>query len=460
MDPPLRMVGTVQQPETRYAASDGLSIAYQVVGDGPLDVVLVPGFISHVDLNWELPPLGGALRRLSNVARVVVFDKRGTGLSDREFGHGTLEERMDDVRAVMDAVGMERASIYGISEGAPISLLFAATFPERVERLALFGGFARIAWAPDYPDGTPREAFVRMLDWLEQRWGSGEVFGRFLSGADDPEVARRFLERFERYGSTPRVAREMMAHNYEIDVRAALPAVTAPTLVVHHRGDRVIPATWGRYIADHLPDARYVALDGDFHGSWRKDEVDPVLDLVEQHFTGSASATVPGERVLATVMFTDIAGSTGLAATMGDARWRALLDAHDATVREELARHRGREIKTTGDGFLASFDGPARAIRCASAIIERCGAMDLDVRGGIHTGECEQRDEDLSGMAVHLAARLVDLAGPRELLVSQTVRDLVVGSGIAFDDRGMRTLRGVPGSWNVLAVVEHAAATP
>jgi class 3 adenylate cyclase/pimeloyl-ACP methyl ester carboxylesterase len=457
---PLRMVGTVQQPETRYARSDGLSIAYQVVGDGPLDVVLIPGFISHVDLNWELPPLAEALRRLSKVARVLVFDKRGTGLSDREFGHGTLEERMDDLRAVMDAARMERASIYGISEGGPISLLFAATFPERVERLALFGAFARIAWAPDYPEGTDRDTFAGLLDWIERRWGSGEVFGRFISHPDDPEAAARFLERFERYGCTPRVAREMMAHNYQIDVRAALPTVTAPTLVVHHRGDRVIPAPWGRYIADHLPNARYVALEGDFHASWRKGDLDPVLDLIEQHFTGSASATVPSERVLATVLFTDIAGSTGLAASLGDARWRALLDDHDAIVRAELARHRGREVKNTGDGFLAAFDGPARAIRCASAIIDRCGAMDLGVRAGIHTGECEQRDEDLSGMAVHLAARLVDLAGPRDLLVSQTVRDLVVGSGIGFDDRGTHDLRGVPGSWNILAVVEHAPAAP
>lgn len=450
----------MQQPETRYARSDGLSIAYQIVGDGPLDVVLIPGFISHVDLNWEFPPLAEALRRLSKVARVLVFDKRGTGLSDREFGHGTLEERMDDVRAVMDAAGMERVSIYGISEGAPISLLFAATFPERVERLALFGGFARIAWAPDYPEGTEQDAFVRFLDRLERRWGSGEVFRNFVSHPRDPEAASRFLERLERYGCTPRVAREMMAHNYEIDVRAALPAVTAPTLVVHHRDDRVIPASWGRYIADHVPDARYVALDGDFHASWRKEDTDPVLDLIEQHFTGSASATVPRERVLATVLFTDIAGSTGLAASLGDARWRALLDDHDAVVREELGRHRGREVKNTGDGFLAAFDGPARAIRCASAVMARCGSMGLAIRAGVHTGECEQRDEDLSGMAVHLAARLVDLAGPGDLLVSQTVRDLVVGSGIGFDDRGRHTLRGVPGSWNVLAVTELAPAAP
>jgi pimeloyl-ACP methyl ester carboxylesterase len=440
-------------PETRWATSGDLSIAYQVVGQGPPDVVFVQGFVSHVELAWEMPTFGPVYARLASFARLVVFDKRGVGLSDRTPRLPTLEERMDDVRAVMDAAGVERAALIGISEGGPMALLFAATYPERTSALVLWATFARTSRGPDYPGGwAPEDIEQRGYEVIRSHWGTGQALRRISfqdAPADDPAVLQ-LLARYERYSATPRVAVETLRFGAETDVRHVLGAVSAPTLVVHRTGDPLIPVGDGRYLAEHIRGARLVELPGAFHLSAAHQD-GPVLDAIEDFLTGTrAHAAV--DRVLKTIVFTDIVASTARAAEVGDRRWRALLDAHEAAIRRELARARGVAVKTTGDGVLAAFDGPARAIRCAQAITAQARALGLAVRAGVHTGECELRGDDLAGIAVHIGARVADAAAPGEVLVTGTVRDLVAGSGIAFDDRGMHALRGVPGEWPLLAV--------
>jgi class 3 adenylate cyclase len=442
----------VDAPETRYAQSGDLSIAYQVFGDGEFDLVFVPGFISHCDLNWEIPLFQGLYSRFASFARVITFDKRGTGLSERTLGFGTAEDRMDDIRAVMDTVGCERAALVGVSEGGPLTLLFAATYPERATGLVLWDTFARVLVAPDYEIGAAPELADRLVDHLVSEWGTGRALPVIVAGIDDPALVA-LTARLERAAATPNSVREVMLRNSEIDVRSALPAVSAPTLVVHRRGDIIVPPAHGRYLADGIDGARYVELPGDWHVNTTPGAEDDAFDVIQEFLTGRRhEAPVAVDRVLKTILFTDIVDSTARAAAEGDRRWRDLLDAHDAAMRRALDRHRGEEVKTTGDGFLAAFDGPGRAISCAQAVASDARELGLEVRAGLHTGECEVRGDDLAGIAVHIGARVSSLAGPGEVLVTSTVRDLVAGSGIEFDERGMHELKGVPGEWRVLAV--------
>jgi pimeloyl-ACP methyl ester carboxylesterase len=436
--------------ETRYARSGDLSIAYQVVGKGP-DVVFVPGSLSHVELGWETPPSSLMYRRLSQFSRMITFDKRGTGLSDRSAELPTLEERMDDVRAVMDAAGCEKAAVIGVSEAGPMALLFAATYPERVTALVLWGTFARMTWAPDYPDGIDAQVAERFCDHIEQSWGHGRVLPLIsIQDAPDDEAMRSQLARFERNSATPAMAAAANRFSLRIDARPALSAISAPTLVVHRTGDPLIRVANARYLAEHIRGARLSEFPGDFHFSVTEKDQD-VLDEIETFLTGTQQQHEI-DRVLKTVVFTDIVGSTAQAVHMGDRRWHELLDAHDSAVRREVVRFRGQEVKTLGDGFLVSFDGPTRAIGCAQAITAGASAIGLEVRAGLHSGECETRGEDLAGVAVHIGARVAGLAAPGEVLVTSTVRDLVGGSGIEFEDRGPHTLKGVPGEWQLLGV--------
>jgi class 3 adenylate cyclase len=443
------------EPATRYAQSpDGVSIAFQVHGEGPGDLVFVPGFVSHVELIWEEPAIARFLRRLASFSRLIVFDKRGQGLSDRLGRPPTLEESMDDLGAVMDAAGSERAAIFGISEGGPMSALFAATYPERVSSLALYGTFARMVRAPDFPEGVREERFDGWAEMVRGEWG-GPVGVDLWAPSDkgNPEF-ERWWARLLRQGTSPSGAIELMNLYREIDVRAALSAIAVPTLVLHRRDDRLVPLRQARYLADRIAGARYVELDGADHIPMAGDQ-GALLDEVEEFLVGSR-ATHDVDRALATVLFTDIVGSTETAAQLGDRRWRDLLERHDATVRRALAVHRGREVKTMGDGFLATFDGPARAIRCATAIQEELSQSGLEIRSGIHSGEVETIGEDVGGMAVNIGARVGALAAPGEVLVSSTVRELVVGSGIEFEARGSHRLKGAPDEWRLFAVVGGA----
>ena len=442
----------VRRSDIRYCPSaGGIDIAYQVVGDGPVDLVFVSGFITHLDLSWELPHFAW-LEQLDGVARVITFDKRGTGLSDRSLGFGSLEERADDIRAVMDAVGSERAFLHGVSEGGPMSILFAASFPERVRGLILYGAAARFSQAEDYPIGVPVvDAF---FDFIAREWGNGKVFELFIQNAIDAAAARRLIARFERSACTPKMAVEIMRRNSEIDVRPTLSTITAPTFVIHTVGDPVVPVALGRYLAEHIPEARLLELPGAFHGSWQPDDVarwrDAVLDFLVA--AGGAPARPPN-RVLATVLFTDIISSTELAGRVGDHAWHTLLDQHDRIAQGEIARFGGRLIKTTGDGMLATFEGPGRGIGCARTVADALRPLDLRIRAGVHTGEVELRGDDVAGMGVVIARRICDLAGVDEILVSRTVKDLVTGARIEFADRGSHGLKGVPEEWNLFAVI-------
>lgn len=434
--------------ETRYAKSGDVHVAYQVAGDGPIDVVLVPGFVSHLETIWE-PPLDAFVERLASFSRLILFDKRGTGMSDPTVGVATLEERMDDVRAVMDAAGSEQAALFGVSEGGPMSLLFAATYPERTRALVLYGAIPRWLRAPNYPPGLPEAAHERVVDVLEAGWGTGVGLEGFAPSRADDEGFRAGWARLERLGASPGAMQRIMEMMKDIDVRHVLPTVSVPTLVLHRRDERVVPVEAARYIAERIEGARLIELPGEDHIPF----VDPdqILDPVEEFLTGQRPEPRV-DRALATVLFTDIVGSTERTAEVGDRRWRELLDAHDRAIRAELDRHRGREVNTTGDGFLATFDGPARAIRCAAAIREAARRVGLEVRAGLHTGELEVRNGDVTGIAVDIGARVAGLAEPGEVLVSRTVTDLVAGSGLAFADRGEHELKGVPGHWGLYAV--------
>jgi pimeloyl-ACP methyl ester carboxylesterase len=442
-------------PVTRYAKRGNLSIAYQVVGDGPFDVVFVPGFVSHLDLFWEVPTMGRIWQRLASFARLITFDKRGVGLSERSVAIPTLEERMDDLHAVMDAAGSERAALVGISEGGAMSLAFAATHPERTIALVLWGSYARVLAAPDYPIGMDEAMVEQTLGWIDKVWGTGKAAGALMfSAARGDEAALELMARGERSAATPATALASLRFGIACDTRDVLPAISVPTLVVHRQGDPFVPVALGRYLAEHIAGARMLELPGNFHIGAAADSNDDALDEIEEFLTGVRPERAPDvDRVLATILFTDIVGSTGKAAELGDKGWRELLDAHDAAVRAELARTRGREVNHTGDGFVAAFDGPARAIRCAQAITAAARRLGLAVRTGLHTGECTVRGDDLSGLALHIGARVADLAGPGEVLVTNTVRDLVLGAGFRFQDRGVQPLRGVPGEWRILAVV-------
>jgi class 3 adenylate cyclase len=438
-------------PETKYARSGDVHIAYQVFGEGELDVVLVNGFTTHVELVWEYEPARAVLEGLASFARVIAFDRRGSGLSDPVVEAPTLEERMDDVRAVMDAAGSQRAALLGVSEGVTMCLLFAATYPERVSALVCSGGMARSTEAEDYPWAAPVDALREAgQELVGPHWGQGAIIELAApSHADDPE-ARAFFARMERASASPGMLASLVQMFLDLDVREVVPNVHVPTLVLHRTHDHLVHVGNGRWLAEHLPNARLVELPGEDHVMWFEDP-ERVLGEVKEFLTGTRYAPEP-DRILSTVLFTDIVDSTRTAAELGDRRWRELLDRHDRAVREALERAGGREVKSTGDGFLATFDGPARAIRCARAIHDACEPLGIRVRAGIHTGECEVMGDDIGGIAVHIAARVSSLAGPGEVLVSRTVRDLVAGSGIEFDDRGEHTLKGVPDSWQLLAV--------
>jgi pimeloyl-ACP methyl ester carboxylesterase len=431
-------------PETRYARAGDVSIAYQAFGSGRLDLVLLSTFWNQIEHHWELPSFAHALERLGSFARVIMLDKRGSGLSDRVSGTPSAEERMDDIRAVMEAVGSRRAALLGASEGGTLSALFAATYPERVEALVIYGSMAR--WA----DTLSESALEFMNEYFESGWGSGDLAAVIAPTLSEDEDFHRWFGRLERLTATPGVAKQLTSWTAEIDVRAALPAITAPTLVLHRTDDMAAPIEGGRYLAEHIPGARFVELPGDEHYPFVGD-VDLVVDEIEEFLTGERPRHVI-DRALATVLFTDIVGSTERAAALGDRRWHNLLQRHDAVVRRELERFGGREIKRTGDGFLATFDGPARGIRCAAAIRDALAGLGLEVRSGLHTGECELFDGDIGGIAVHIAARVNGLAGAREVLVSGTVKDLVVGSEIEFAPRGDAELKGIPGRWPVFTV--------
>jgi class 3 adenylate cyclase/dienelactone hydrolase len=444
-------------PLTRYARSGDVSIAYQVLGDGPFDIVFVPPMVSNVELGWDVPNVHTFLERLASFSRLIHFDKRGTGMSDRVVGAPTLETRMDDVRAVMDAAGSERAALVGWSEGVAMSCLFAATYPERAWALVLYGGKARELRAPDYPWG-PTEAEALRAIAEERAAGDPTALAEDMARSGMPtasaaEVAA--LTRMFRQSASPGALETLSRMNIQIDIRHVLPAIRVPTLVLHNTRDRWVDVERGRDLARRIPGAAFVEFPIDGHITPAAD-LPPVVDEIERFLRdvwGTAAAAQEPDRVLATVMFTDIVGSTTKASQVGDAQWRQLLERHHALVRRELMRARGNEVDTAGDGFLAAFDGPARAIRCACAITESVKELGLDVRVGLHTGECELIDGKVAGIAVHTGARVAAKANPGEVLVSSTVKDLVAGSGLAFEDRGAHELSGIPGEWRLYTVV-------
>ena len=429
----------MEPPETRYAKSGDVHIAYQVVGNGPLDLIYVPGFVSNMDVQWEMPEWAYFFSRLAAFSRLLLFDKRGTGLSDRVAGVASLEERVDDVRAVMDAAGSQRAALFGQSEGGPMSLLFAATYPTRARALVLYGTVAR------HPTLVSDERLDVEIERIGRLWGTGEyIVGRYVPSGMSEELARRVFARWERQSASPSAAMAIRRMLREIDARHILPSIRVPTLIMHRVGDSAIGVEAARYLAANVPGSKYIELPGTDHVfQYERDVVDRVVGEAQEFLTGSRHEVEP-DRVLATVLFTDIVDSTKRAADIGDRQWRSLLDRHDRAVREQLARFRGREVKNLGDGFLATFDGPARAVRCAAAIAQDVKPLGIDVRSGLHTGEIELKRDDIGGIAVHIAARVADLAGAGESLVSSTVRDLVAGSGLRFADRGLHALRGLP----------------
>lgn len=431
-------------PATRYALSGDVNIAYHVMGDAPVDIVLVPGVVSHIDGLHELPGYTAFLRRLSSFARVIIFDKRGQGLSDRMTGAPSLEQRMDDVRAVMEAAGSRRATVMGFSEGAAMSLLFAASHPDRVSGLILFGGYATASF---------RLALIeeRISQQMKQ-WGSGAMIKKTVS--HDRPVSAETMERFgrlERMCVSPGALKALVLLNSQIDIRPVLPSIRVPTLVLHRRTDPSVPVEAGRALAQLIPGARYIEYpDGD-HGFWSGD-TEALLGDIEEFATGQRhGAAADLERILATVLFTDIAGSTQSAVELGDQRWRLLLDEHDRLGRQIVERHRGQLIKTTGDGILATFDGPGRAVRCALAFATAARDIGVPLRAGLHTGEIESRGADVGGIAVHAAARVMAHALPGEVLVSRVVTDLVAGAGLHFSERGSHELKGLPGRWDLFA---------
>jgi class 3 adenylate cyclase len=444
----VRDLSVVDVPDVRYAKSGDVNIAYQVVGDGPLDLVFVPGFVSHMEVDWELPAYAHIFERLAAFSRLILFDKRGTGLSDRPGGLPDLETRMDDVRAVMDAAESERAALFGYSEGGPMCCLFAATYPERTTALVLYGTYAkRQDPDDDYPWAATREEREAYADEVEQEWGVESDLARYVSNAD--EAMERWWQRRARASASPGAAKALILMNSQIDVRHVLSSIQVPTLVLHRRGDQDSSPNDGRYIADRVPGALFVELDGADHVPWS--DSDQIMDEVEEFLTGVRP--VPAhERVLATVLFTDIASSTEKAVALGDRAWRMVLERHHETVRHELVRWRGQEVDTAGDGFLATFDGPARAIRCACATRDSVRELGLEIRAGVHTGEIELVGGKPAGISVHTGARVSAAAAPGEVLVSSTVKDLVAGSGLEFEERGEHELKGVPGSWRLYAV--------
>lgn len=435
-------------PTTRYAKSGDISIAYQAFGDGPIDLVMVPGSFTHLEHSWTNPALVRVAERLASFSRLIRLDKRGMGMSDRGAEVGTLEDRMDDVRAVMDAAGSERAAIYGVSEGGSMAALFAATHPDRTIALVLFGTFPRTLAAPDWP-GIPPEVFEATIEAAVERFGHGPPLDLWAPSVAGDAREQEWWGTHQRMSVSPGAMRAHMRLQAEIDVRAVLPTIRCPTLLLHRKDDRVIPVAASRYMASRIPGATLIELDGADHLPYG--DMEPALGAVEEFLTGTRHAPPP-DRVLATIVFTDVVGSTTMAASEGDLRWRQLLDRHDDVVRHIADRYSGRLVKTTGDGVLATFDGPARAVRFADDLGRDLSGLGVRVRAGIHTGEIEARGDDIAGIAVHIAARVAAMAGEGEILSTRTVKDLTAGAGLTFVDRGVHTLKGVPDDWQVYAV--------
>ena len=439
----------------RYARNGDVSVAYTTAGRGPLDLLLILGFVSHLEIGLSLPLAQGFYDRLCSFARIIVFDKRGQGLSDRDGGGYTLENIRDDALAVLDAVGVERAAVLGISEGGSAATMLAATKPERVSAMVQYGTYARLSRAPDYPEGIPVEGIRGFYDWLFETWGEPKSAGAWApSMAGDPELGE-WWARLTRSGVGPGALQAVRLMNEQLDVRSLLPAVRAPTLVIYREDDSLIPAAASRKVADGIPGARAVGLPGSDHLFVVDHE--RIVDEAEEFLTGRP-AVPAGDRILATVLFTDLVESTRRVAELGDRSWRELLEQQERMCRTEAERYRGRVLKTIGDGLLATFDGPARAVRSALGMRDASRALGLELRAGIHTGECVPLPHDLTGIAVHIAARVERTADPGEVLVSSTVRDLVVGSGLEFADRGAHALKGVPGEWRLFAVAGDAEA--
>jgi class 3 adenylate cyclase/pimeloyl-ACP methyl ester carboxylesterase len=440
----VRVVGE-SRPTIRYAKAGEVSIAYAVLGDGPLDVVWVPGLASSLEIELEGPESLAFWGRFGAFSRLIKFDKRGMGLSDRSVGAPTLEERMDDVRAVMDAVGSERAALIGVSEGGPMSMLFAATYPERTVALIVFGALARAHKDVDYPYGDEDE-MAELYRIVDSSWGTGESLRIFGPSLLEDARFRGYFARMERLSGSPGAIRAMLDSMFEIDVRAALPLITAPTLVLHTTSDNAVPIANGRWIAEHIPGARFVEIPGE-HVVW---DPDLVIGTIDEFLTGKRHP-IATDRVLSTVLFTDMVASTQQLSARGDAAWSKVLDAHDQTAARVVADYDGRVVKQTGDGILATFDGPSRAVRCATALLDAAATRGINLRAGLHTGEIELRPSDVAGIAVHIASRIAALATANEVLVSRTVVDLSAGSGIDFEPRGEHELKGVPGTWPTFA---------
>jgi class 3 adenylate cyclase len=448
----------VDQPTIRYTQTpDGVNIAYCVVGDGPISLLCLPGFVSNLEVLWEAPVAERYFGRLASFARIVVYDKRGQGLSDRPPQPPTLEQSMEDARAVLDAAGFDRAALYAVSEGGPTAALLAATYPDRVSRVAMYGTWARMIEGPDYPQGMPLEAFERFIARVRHDWGGPVALSIWAPSIAGDAQMQRWWAKLLRTGTGPGGAEALIRLYTRIDARHVLPTITAPTLVIHRTGDRMVPIAAARALAAAIPRAKLVELPGNDHLPFA--DPDQIIDEVEEYLTGQRTEREP-DRMLATVMFTDIVDSTARAAALGDQGWRELVQRHDELVRREIDRHRGRAVKTLGDGFLATFDGPARAIHCASSARDAVRRLGLEMRAGLHTGEVEVLNGDIGGIAVHIGARVGALASAGEVLVSRTVTDLVAGSGIGFEDRGTHTLKGVPGEWQLYAVATASGRPP
>ena len=442
----------MERPETRYARSGDVHIAYQVVGSGPFDLVLLDQWFSNVDALWDVPPIERFVERLASFARVILLDKRGTGISDPVplGGLPTLEEWMDDIRAVMDEVASEHAALVSGIGACYLTLLFAATYPERTRALVVVDGYARLTGADDYFPDLAHTMTQQAVGQIRDAWGQGGMLRAFAPAEyRDAALARRFAW-YERQSASPAAAFAIGRVLYESDVRHILPAIRVPTLVITHRDSARTPPAFGRYLTEHIPGARHLELPGSENFIWAGDQARMAAEL--QEFLTGARPAPETERVLSTVLFTDIVGSTERAHSLGDHAWKELLDRHYAVAGEQLERFRGRQVVTTGDGLLATFDGPARAIRSAQAIVAGVRAIGLEIRAGLHTGEIELAGGDVRGIAVHIGARIATFGGPGEVLVSSTVKDLVAGSGIEFNDRGVHQLKGVPGEWRLYAV--------
>lgn len=437
-------------PETRYANSGGVSIAYQVLGEGALDLVVVPGWVSNLDVAWEEPAVESFYRRLASFSRLILFDKRGTGLSDRVTDLPSLEVRMDDVRAVLDSVGSQRAALCGWSEGGPMCALFAATYPQRTSALIMVGSYSRMLAAPGYEFGRTPEERDALLGEIERAWGGPVGIEARAPSRRDDEHFRQWWARFLRSSASPAAAAALLRMNSQVDIRDVLPTIRVPALILHSANDLALRVEASRYLAERIAGAKYIELNGVDHLPYLSDS-ENITGAIEEFLTGVRHHQID-DRVLATVMFTDIVGATETAARLGDKAWRELLTRHHDAVRSELQRSRGREIDTAGDGFFAAFDGPARAVRCACAVGDAVRPLGIELRAGVHTGECEVMGDKYGGIAVHIGARIAACAAAGEVLVSRTVKDLVSGSGLIFDDRGVQPLKGVPGDWPLFAV--------